>query len=302
MPVNDLQAPALERPPSVRDLLDRYGLAAKKSWGQNFLVDDHAYRAILAATAATPADTVVEIGAGLGTLTWRLLRTGATVIAVERERDMCVVLRTELSLYARFQLREENALELDLSPIAEQHGGPLLLVGNLPYQIASPLIFRFLSTRALVHRMIFMLQREVADRLVAAPDSENYGAMAAQVQMLARVRTIRRVSKGCFTPQPKVESGVVLIEPRPKPLCPVRDLKTYSRVVKAAFAQRRKTLRNTMTHAFGEAGATALQRAQIDPGRRGETLSIAEFARIADTLPETALETPDEIGTLTDPA
>jgi 16S rRNA (adenine1518-N6/adenine1519-N6)-dimethyltransferase len=267
-----------------RTLLQRYGLFAKKSWGQNFLVDERAYKAIVAASAAGPSEIVIEIGAGLGTLTSRLLNTGAEVIAVERDRDMCEVLRAELANRPRFSLREENALALDIAAL----GLPKkpIIVGNLPYQIATPLLFRFLAQRTELLHIVVMLQREVAERLYAAPNSDAYSALSAQVQMLAQVEKVCPVGRGGFLPPPKVESMVVRLVPLPGTRVPVRDLENYSRVVRAAFSQRRKTLRNALGAAFGDAAIVAIATTGIDLGRRGETLSVAEFAQLADALPQ----------------
>ena len=268
----------------ARELLQRHGLHAKKSWGQNFLVDERAYAAIVAACALGPGDAAVEIGAGLGTLTSRLLETGARVVAIERERDMCAVLRSELGAISRFTLREENALSVDYAELARELGPPIVLVGNLPYQIASPLLFCFLAARPLVRRIVVMLQREVADRLLAQPGTDDYSALSAQVQLVARVRRVCHVGRGGFIPAPRIDSTVVLLEPQAETVVPVRDLNRYSQVVRAAFGQRRKTLRNALGSVFGEAALPALTSAGIDPARRGETLNIADFARLADAL------------------
>jgi 16S rRNA (adenine1518-N6/adenine1519-N6)-dimethyltransferase len=284
--------------PSVRELLDRHGLRAKKSWGQNFLVEERTYQAIVRAADLGPEQVTVEIGAGLGTLTARLLGTGARVVAVERDRDMCAVLRAELADQPGFILREENALTLDVPALAEEvgEGRPLTVVGNLPYQISSPLLFHFLEARGHIRRMVFMLQREVADRLLAAPDTEAYGALSAQVQILCRVGRVCQVGRGAFVPPPQVDSTVVLLEPLPlnQPLHPVRDLARYSQTVRAAFGQRRKTLRNALGAVFGPAATQALEAAGLDPGRRGETLDLQEFARLANALTEVLEGMPKE--------
>lgn len=285
-----IMTPAVLPYPSVRELLDRHGLRAKKSWGQNFLVEERTYQAIVRAADLAPGQVAVEIGAGLGTLTARLLGTGAQVVAVERDRDMCAVLRAELAERPGFLLREENALTLDVAALAQAQGEgqPLTVVGNLPYQISSPLLFHFIEARAHIRRMVFMLQREVADRLLAAPDTEAYGALSAQVQILCRVGRVCQVGRGAFVPPPQVDSTVVLLEPLPlnRPLYPVRDLARYSQTVRAAFGQRRKTLRNALGAVFGPAAAQALEAAGLDPRRRGETLDLQEFARLANALSE----------------
>jgi 16S rRNA (adenine1518-N6/adenine1519-N6)-dimethyltransferase len=270
----------------ARELLARYGLHAKKSWGQNFLVDERAYAAIVAACELSPGARAVEIGAGLGTLTSRLLRTGAQVTAIERERDMCEVLRRELGGRRSFTLREENALQTDYAALAG--GEPLVIVGNLPYQIAAPLLFRFLAARAAVRRIVVMVQREVANRLLAQPDTEDYSSLTAQVQLVATVRRVCHVGRHAFIPAPRVESTVVQLDILPTPAAQVQDPGSYAAVVRAAFGQRRKTLRNALHSLLAElpAAATnaAVARAQIDLGRRGETLTVHEFARLANEL------------------
>ena len=266
----------------ARELLRRYGLQAKKSWGQNFLIDERAYEAIVAACGLSAGDLAVEIGAGLGTLTSRLLRTGATVIAVERERDMCDVLRKELGERPGFTLREEDALETGYAELAA--GRPTVIVGNLPYQIAAPLLFKFLAARASVRKIVVMLQREVAARLLARPDTEDYSALTAQVHMLATVRRVCQVSRGGFLPAPRVDSTVVQLEPLATTAAPVLDLGCYSQVVRAAFGQRRKTLRNALATMSDSVGMAAAAETGIDLGRRGETLTVHEFARLADAI------------------
>lgn len=265
-----------------RTLLARYSLHAKKSWGQNFLVDERAYAAIVSACALAPTDIVIEIGAGLGTLTSRLLATFAQVIAVERERDMCEVLRAELGARPNFRLCEENALNFEIGALADRTKP--VVVGNLPYQIATPLLFHFLEQRAHLRHIVVMLQREVAERLLAAPNSEHYGALSAQVQMLCNVERICAVGRGGFVPMPRVESMVVRLLPLPTTRVPVKDLGIYARVVRAAFMQRRKTLKNALLAGFGEGALAPLVATGIDLGRRGETLSVPEFACLADAL------------------
>lgn len=272
----------------ARELLRRYGLHAKKSWGQNFLIDERAYTAIVAACGLAAGEVAVEVGAGLGTLTSRLLATGASIIAIERERDMCEVLRRELGAHPRFTLREENALTTSYAALGE--GEPIVIVGNLPYQITAPLLFRFLAARAAVRRIVIMVQREVAARILAQPDTEDYSALAAQVQLLARVRRVCQVGRSGFLPAPRVDSTVVLIEPfaDAATAVPVRDPDCYAQVVRAAFGQRRKTLRNALAalpEGLSDARVlTAIAETGIELSRRGETLTVAEFARLADAI------------------
>lgn len=268
----------------ARELLRRYGLAAKKSWGQNFLVDERSYSAIVRACSLTQEEVAVEVGAGLGTLTSRLLATGASVVAVERERDMCEVLRTELGGRDRFTLREENALHLDIPSLASQFGRKLTLVGNLPYQIASPLIFQFLAARSSLRQIVIMIQREMADRVLAAPGSRDSNALGVQIQMVCATRRVCQVGRGAFLPPPRVDSSVVMLTPLPSTAVPLRDLQMFHQVVRAAFGQRRKTLRNALSAAFSDDAMASLASCGVDLSRRGESLLLSEFATLSDAL------------------
>jgi 16S rRNA (adenine1518-N6/adenine1519-N6)-dimethyltransferase len=273
-----------------RALLDKYGLRAKKSWGQNFLVSTRVYDAIVHTSVRAPDDFVVEIGGGLGTLTARLAHAASAgkVVVVERDRDMVDVLRGELGHTPNVEILEHNALELHYEQLAQQAGKPLVVVGNLPYQIASRLIFGMIEARATCARMIIMLQKEMADRVLAAPDTDAYGALGVMVQTYCDVRGVVKAPSAAFYPAPKVDSAVVQLTPLPdaRTRVPIDDEKHYSALVHAAFGQRRKTLKNAMRARWDdEAIAAGLARAEIDGGRRGETLSIPEFARLANVLP-----------------
>lgn len=276
--------------PDARTLMRKYGLGAKKSWGQNFLVAERAYRAIVDATVAADDDWIVEFGAGLGTLTMRLAERvpEGKLIAVERDRDMATVLRGELGHLDNVEIAEANALTYDLRMVARWRGEPITVCGNLPYHIASQILFHVLDARAHVTRAVVMLQKEMADRIVAAPGTKAYGALGVMVSTYANVSQVLRVGRGAFVPAPKVESAVVRLDMLPggQPRAPIADEAHYSAVVHAAFQQRRKTLRNSLGARFGsEATAHALAQTGIDGGRRGETLSIEEFAHLAAALP-----------------
>lgn len=274
--------------PDARQLLERHGLAAKKSWGQNFLVSERVYRAIVDATVARDDDWIVEIGAGLGTLTMRLAERvpEGKVYAIERDRDMVAVLRAELGHLEDVEVVEANALTYDLGMVARYRGEPIAVCGNLPYHIASQLLFRVVEARASVSRAVVMIQREMADRILAPPGTKAYGALGVMIKTYLDARQVVRAGPGCFVPPPKVESTVLALTPLPeaRPRAPLADEARYSEVVHAAFATRRKTLRNALRARFGEAGDAALERAGIDGGRRGETLSIDEFAALANAL------------------
>jgi 16S rRNA (adenine1518-N6/adenine1519-N6)-dimethyltransferase len=280
--------------PDARALLQKHGLVAKKSFGQNFLTSERAFRAIVDATVRQDDDWIVEIGAGLGTLTSRLAERvpEGKVIALERDRDMVRVLRAELGTVENLQIEEVDAMRFDLAMVARWRGEPIAVCGNLPYHIAAPLIFRTLAARQSVHRAVFMVQQEMADRIVAKPGGKAYGALGVMVRTYADVTTVTKVSAGSFVPAPKVDSAVIKVVPLAgaAPRAPLADPIRYRVVVQAAFGQRRKTLRNSLRARFEAAAVdAALLAAAIDGGRRGETLEISEFAAIANALPAEAM-------------
>lgn len=276
--------------PDPRALLRKHGLGAKKSWGQNFLVAERAYRAIVDATVGAVDDWIVELGAGLGTLTMRLAERApeGKVLAVERDRDMAAVLRAELEHLDNVEIVEANALTYDLAMVGRWHGAPITVCGNLPYHIASQLLIRIVEARAHVRRAVVMVQREMADRLVAVPGTKSYGSLGVLVGTYADVSTVVRVGPGAFAPPPKVSSAVVRLDMLPDGASrvPIADPGHYADVVHAAFGQRRKKLRNALSARFdGAAVDAALAATGIDGNRRGETLPIAELAALADALP-----------------
>jgi 16S rRNA (adenine1518-N6/adenine1519-N6)-dimethyltransferase len=280
--------PVPEAFPDPRALLKRHGLAAKKSWGQNFLIAESVYRGIVDATVRGDDDWIVEVGAGLGTLTMRLAQRvpEGKVIAVERDRDMIAVLEAELGQLDNVEIHPANALEYDLAAVARWHGGPVALCGNLPYQIASPLLFHFLEARAHLTRIVVMLQKEMAERLMARPATPAYGALGVLIGAFADVSLVVRARSTAFAPAPKVDSAVVCIVPLAAPRADLGDPEQFRRVVHAAFGQRRKVLRNALRARFPvDAVDAALAATGIDGGRRGETLGIDEFAALGRALP-----------------
>jgi 16S rRNA (adenine1518-N6/adenine1519-N6)-dimethyltransferase len=275
--------------PDPRTLLRTYGLSAKKSWGQNFLIAERAYRAIVDATVRAADDWIVELGAGLGTLTMRLAERvpEGKILAVERDRDLAAVLGRELGHLDNVEVVEANALTYDLGMVARWRGEPIAVCGNLPYHIASQILFRVIEARQHVTHAVVMLQREMADRLVARPGTKSYGALGVLLGTYADISTVIQVDRGGFAPPPKVDSTVVRLTMLPggQPRVPVVDDARYADVVHAAFGQRRKTLRNALRARHDLATVDrALEREGIAPGRRGETLTIDEFARLAAAL------------------
>ncbi|BCR05332.1 ribosomal RNA small subunit methyltransferase A [Desulfuromonas versatilis] len=256
----------------------------KKRFGQNFLRDPNIVRKIIAAAGLEPGDRVVEIGPGLGALTEHLLEAAGRVHVLEIDRDLARqwAERPEPNLV----VHEGDALRLDWAVLFDHP--PYKMVANLPYNISSQILFKVLEHRERFSRLILMFQKEVGDRLCASPGGKDYGILSVLFQLWFDIKKVTPVPPGAFFPPPKVHSSVLRFEPLEAPRVPVADHRFFARVVKGAFSQRRKTLRNALVGSgFGFEGLDeALQVAGIDPGRRGETLDLAEFARLAKVLME----------------
>ena len=277
-----------DSPRSTREILQRHGLRAKKSWGQNFLVDARVQERIVAAASVGREDVVVEIGAGLGALTRRLVAHAGQVIAIERDAELAALLEQELGPCPGLRVERVDALAFDFAAAARAAGRPLVVVGNLPYQITSPLLFAMTDAAAggrVIGRAILMVQKEFAQRMLAGPGSKVYGRLSVMVQQQAEGEILFHVGPGAFHPRPAVTSTVLRLRPRLTPLAPVRDLGQFAQVVKQAFATRRKMLRRALEPLAGaEAAGRALALAGILGTRRAEELSVADFARLADAF------------------
>jgi 16S rRNA (adenine1518-N6/adenine1519-N6)-dimethyltransferase len=276
---------------SARALLAAHGLRPKKSWGQNFLEDRRAIARIADAATLAPEDTALEIGAGLGALTRALGERAGRVIAVERDPDLVAVLQSEFPAGGAVRIVAMDALEIDFAALVADSAGPggarpPVVVGNLPYQITTPLLFRLLRAagQGLVARAVLMVQKEVAERIVAGPGRKSYGRLSVMVQQAAEVNILFHVGAGAFLPPPQVTSTVFSLVPRARPLAPVRDAGLFAAVVRAAFGGRRKMLRRSLDAAFGEVLVDGLADAGIEGTRRPEELTVIEFGRLADAL------------------
>jgi 16S rRNA (adenine1518-N6/adenine1519-N6)-dimethyltransferase len=273
-----------------RRVLARHGLSAKKSWGQNFLHDRAVLARIVAAVGAQADDTVVEIGAGLGTLTAALAHATPAprrILAVERDPDMQRALAAELGGDARVEIVGADALAFDYAAASHAAGRPVVVVGNLPYQISSALVLALVDAgaRGAVARAVVMVQREMAQRIVAPPGSRTYGRLTVAVAQHADARILFHVRPGSFHPAPAVTSSVMSLAARAAPLAPVRDPALFEAVVKQAFATRRKMLRGALGGQFGDDAVAAAFAASGIPGtKRAEQLSVADFARLANAL------------------
>jgi 16S rRNA (adenine1518-N6/adenine1519-N6)-dimethyltransferase len=248
---------------------------ARKRFGQNFLVDTHFISKIVDVVAPAADDHVVEIGPGLGALTEPLLRRLNRLHVIEIDRDLVARLRArEEAIAGKLVVHESDALKFDFTTLPS----PLKIVGNLPYNISSPLLFHIAETAPQVLSITVMLQKEVVDRMCAAPDTPDYGRLSVMLQARFAVKRQFIVPPGAFRPVPKVDSAIAQLIPLAQPLVPAAQFDRFSAIVTAAFGQRRKTLRNTLKGFFTEA---QISSAGIDPQARGETLGVGDFVRLA---------------------
>jgi 16S rRNA (adenine1518-N6/adenine1519-N6)-dimethyltransferase len=250
--------------------------APRKRFGQNFLVDAHYVERIVAAIAPQPGQRIVEIGPGLAALTARLIERAGHITAVEIDRDLAARLRERFG-DAQLTLVEGDALEFDFAVL----GDGLRIVGNLPYNISSPLLFHLAGQVQRVADVHVMLQKEVVDRMSAGPGTPEYGRLTVMLQARFAIERLFVVPPGAFRPAPKVDSAVARLVPLRASAPRIGDHARFASVVAAAFSQRRKTLRNALSSL---ADAAAIVRAGIDPGARGETLSVDDFVRLANAI------------------
>jgi 16S rRNA (adenine1518-N6/adenine1519-N6)-dimethyltransferase len=252
------------------------GHAPRKRFGQNFLVSPGVIRNIIEAISPHPDERMVEIGPGLGALTEPLLARLGRLEVVEIDRDLAARLRQGFPA-DRLTVHEADALAFDFAALGPQ----LRIVGNLPYNISTPLLFHLAAYADVVTDMHFMLQREVVDRMVADPGGGEYGRLSVMLQYRFDMERLFVVPPGAFNPAPKVDSAIVRLRPRPAAALSARDEVAFSRLVAAAFGQRRKMLRNNLRDLVDEAGLVA---AGIVPTARAETLAVADYVRLANSL------------------
>jgi len=263
---------------------------AKKAFGQNFLIDESVLTRIVSCVDPTPEDSVLEVGPGRGALSRLLVASGARYLAVEWDRELLPLLDAEFAGLPNVEIGHGDILRVDLPRLLSSRspGRKWKVAANLPYNISSQVLFRFLECCELFERLVLMLQKEVGDRLVAPPGCKEYGALTVLLRLHFDIRREFLVKPGAFRPIPKVDSAVLSFWPLPAPRVEVGDEQLFRRIVKGAFSQRRKTLYNTLRSAGLEEGKGllkgALERAGIDGGRRGETLSLEEFAALAREL------------------
>ena len=253
-----------------------HGHQPRKRFGQNFLADPHYVARILDGVAPREGDNVVEIGPGLAALTAGLIERAGRITAIELDRDLAERLRTEFTP-AQLTLHDGDALDFDFATLGDEQR----IVGNLPYNISTPLLFHLMGYVSRLRDVHVMLQKEVVARMAAAPGTSDYGRLSVMLQVKFRVTRLFVIPPGAFRPAPKVDSAFVRLVPLGADAPRIADGTLFGRIVAAAFGQRRKTLRNALAAICDEG---AVRAAAIDPGVRGETLAVADYVRLANSL------------------
>lgn len=281
----------LTSPRVVKELMARYGVSFKKGLGQNFLIDRNILVKIIKAAELDREDVVLEIGAGIGTLTRELANAAKQVVAIEIDSRLFPILDETLSGCSNVKLIQGDVLKLDIKQLVRQYfgGQPFKVVGNLPYYITTPVLMMFLESGLPYEAMVVMVQKEVAQRMTAVAGTKDYGMLSIAVQYYTCPEIVAVASANVFIPPPKVDSAIVLLKRRPNPPVHVQDSELFFKVVRAAFGQRRKTILNALT-ALELEGVDkgrlydVLSKCNIAPKMRGEDLTIQQYADIANEL------------------
>ncbi|QGU93900.1 16S rRNA (adenine(1518)-N(6)/adenine(1519)-N(6))-dimethyltransferase RsmA [Clostridium bovifaecis] len=271
---------------TTRDVVRKYNFKFTKSLGQNFLVDDTVLEDIVRGADVSKEDLVIEIGPGVGTLTRELLAKAKKVYAIELDSDLIPILQEELKDFDNFELIHKDALKVDFDEIIGEEKS-VKVVANLPYYVTTPIIANLITKGYNFKSLTIMIQKEVAERIDAEPNNKDYGSLSILVQYYCDTKILRRVPPASFIPQPKVDSIVIRLDKLDKPRVQVRDKDLFFKVVRQSFNMRRKTLRNAVKSLGmldSEEMEKAFKEAGIDPKRRGETLSLQEFANLTDSI------------------
>lgn len=281
---------------ATMDLVKKHGFKFTKSLGQNFLIDDNIVDKIVAGAGIGPGDKIIEVGPGIGTLTREMASGAEALMAVEIDKNLIPILADTLGDYDNVKIVNEDIIKADIRGLIDENlsGGPVKLVANLPYYITTPIIMRFLEENINVTDIVVMVQKEVAERMNAQPGGKDFGALSVAVQYYCDTEIVAKVPRHLFVPQPNVDSIVIALRIRPERKYKVDDEDLYFKVVKAAFGQRRKTLLNSissMGNLSKDQVKEALEEAGIDPKRRGETLSLDEFAILSNVIGNKLKET-----------
>lgn len=280
-------------PVRTKGILEKYGFSFKKSLGQNFLIDTNILKRIVDFAEMGEETCAIEIGPGIGALTEQLARNSNKVVAFEIDQRLLPILAETLSPYPNVKVIHQDVLKADVKKVIDEEfadGSDIMVVANLPYYVTTPIIMKLLEEKLSIRGIVVMLQKEVADRISAKPGTKDYGSLSIAIQYYTHAETVMIVPKTVFVPQPNVDSAVIRLTLRERPAVDVKDERFFFMVTKASFAQRRKTLLNNLTSQLPngkekkEAIIDALNASAIDPTRRGETLSLEEFAQLSDAL------------------
>lgn len=280
----------IAHPSRTTEILKKHQFSFKKSLGQNFLVDSNILRKIVEAAQLTPDAGAIEIGPGIGSLTEMLARHAKQVLAIEIDQRLLPILAENLAPYANIKVVHGDVLKTDVKHLIEtelKDCSKIHVVANLPYYVTTPILMKLLEERLPIASITVMIQKEVAERLSAKPGGKDYGSLSVAAQYYAEPYYAMTVPKTVFIPKPNVDSAVIHLAIRERPPVEVKDEELFFRVVRASFAQRRKTIYNNLRTAFADTGLDwqqLLLEAGIEPARRGETLSIAEYATLSNHL------------------
>lgn len=282
----------ISSPKRTKEIIAAHGFSFKKSLGQNFLIDQNILNKIVEAADLNEGTGALEIGPGIGALTERLAMSAGAVTAVEIDQRLIPILQDVLSSYPHVNIRHADVLKVDLHELFREdfsEVSKVSVVANLPYYVTTPILMKLLEERLPLSNIVVMIQKEVAERMAARPGGKDYGSLSIAVQYYSEPELICTVPHTVFIPQPNVESAVIRLKIRERPPVEVKDEKHFFDVVRASFTQRRKTISNNLKARFfpgegREALEALLAEAGIEPSRRGETLSLAEYARLSDVL------------------
>lgn len=281
----------LGNPQNTIEILKKYDFSFQKKYGQNFLIDTHVLDKIIRAAEITADDFVLEIGPGIGTMTQYLAEAAGEVAVVEIDDKLIPILEETLKEYENVTIIHGDILKVDIEALTREknQGRPVKVVANLPYYITTPIIMGLLEGGVPVDSITVMVQKEVADRMKVGPGTKDYGALSLAVQYYARPEIVANVPPNCFIPRPKVGSAVIRLTRHQTPPVQVRDEEFLFRVIRASFNQRRKTLVNSLNNSpelqlTKEQITLALEQMELPAAVRGETLTLAQFARLAELL------------------
>lgn len=283
----------LGNPKNTIEVIQKYGFAFQKKFGQNFLIDPHVLEKIIASAGVTKDDMVLEIGPGIGTMTQYLAESAGRVVAVEIDNNLIPILQETLKDYDNVTVIHNDILKVDIAELAEKYNGgrPIKVVANLPYYITTPIIMGLFESHVPIDNITVMVQKEVADRMQEGPGSKNYGALSLAVQYYAEPYIVANVPPNCFIPRPSVGSAVIRLTRHKDAPVQTKDEQMMFRLIRASFNQRRKTLQNGLNNASDlhftkEQIASAIESMGLPPAVRGETLTLEQFAKPTDLLVE----------------